>query len=486
MTADKSEIFIGACAGFMQYDRPMRKFLSINPKAALLLIFLFSLAIRLIGLGEKQLWVDEIIQAIHSTPDSMQELLKGVADDRGSAPLDYVVQHYVMKAIGQRNEISARLHSAVFGAITILLIYLVGLNLFHDKKLALLSSALFGVYPFHQYYSQEGRPYALFTMLALILFLLHQKLRERFTWKLAALMCLTAIVSIYTHPYTAMLLMALLCIELLHGMKEHSRALFQKRLWTIVGVSVLSALAFVPWVAFSFHSAHGEGNEWFGWRLAPDAIKAFGGGSYPLAFVILALVVLGAIRMKKENPYPFVDLLCWIIVPIPVTIAVLYWRSYFFNARQLIFITPAIIFFAAYGLNYLLSLHRKQAVALLGLYFCICMVVIALHFRDDRMDFKRTGAFLQQHVESNDRVLAPNIGLILSFYFPEIGRYEQKGPDFPPLNNGRLFLVDSSAANATDRTMLEELQRKTSYIERRGFKGINLSILSTGSNQRKW
>jgi uncharacterized membrane protein len=468
----------------MQYDRHMEKSLSVNPKVALLLIFLFSLAIRLIGLGEKQLWVDEIIQAVHSTPDSMQELLKGVSDDRGSAPLDYVVQHYVMKAIGQRNEISTRLHSAVFGSVSVLLIYLVGLNLFHDKKLALLSSALFGVYPFHQYYSQEGRPYAFFTLLALILFLLHQKLRERFSWKPAALMCLTAIVSIYTHPYTVMLLTALLCIELLHWMKKHSRALFQKRLWTIVGVSALSALTFVPWFAFSFHNAHGEDNAWFGWRLAPDVIKAFGGGSYPLAFVILALVVFGAIRMNKENPYPLIDLLCWIIVPIPAIIAVLYWRSYFFNARQLIFITPAIIFLVAYGMNSLLSLYRKQAVALLGVYFCFCMVVITLHFRDDRMDFKGAGAFLQQHVQPSDRVLAPNIGLILSFYFPEIGRYEQKGQDFPPLNNGRLFLVDSLAANATDRSMLEDVQRKTSYIERREFKGIHLSILSAGSNRR--
>jgi hypothetical protein len=129
-------------------------------------------------------------------------------------------------------------------------------------------------------------------------------------------------------------------------------------------------------------------------------------------------------------------------------------------------------------------LYRKQAVALLGVYFCFCMVVITLHFRDDRMDFKGAGAFLQQHVQPSDRVLAPNIGLILSFYFPEIGRYEQKGQDFPPLNNGRLFLVDSLAANATDRSMLEDVQRKTSYIERREFKGIHLSILSAGSNRR--
>lgn len=467
----------------MQYDRSMEKAQSLNPRSVLLLILLFSSAIRFIGLGEKQLWVDEIIQAVHSTPDSIQEILKGVAEDRGSAPLDYVVQHYVMKAFGQRNEISARLHAAVFGSISILFLYLVSWNLFHNRRIALLSGALYGLYPFHHYYSQEGRPYALFALLALVLFLLHQKLRDQFSWKLVALMSLTGIASFYTHPYTAMLFAALFCMELLHALKSHRRRLLQKRLWTVMGVGALSAFAFIPWLVFSFYNAHGENNEWFGWRLAPDMIKALGGGSYPLSLVLLALAVFGALRMKKTNPGVLIDLSCWILVPIPIVLALLYWRSYFFNTRQLIFITPAIIVFIAYGLDYLLSLYRKPAIAILGIYCCICLVVIALHFRDSRMDFKGAGAYLRQHVQPSDRILAPKIGLILSFYFPEISQYEQTEYDISSISQGRLFLVDSQSADAQDRRMMEELQKKASWTERQEFQGIKLSVLSMKSSR---
>jgi mannosyltransferase len=458
--------------------------LPINPKLALLLIFVFSAAIRFIGLGEKQLWVDEIIQAVHSTPDTLEEILKGVAGDRGSAPLDYLVQHYTMKALGSRDEFSARFHAAVFGSISVLVVYFIGWNLFRSRNPALLSSALWGIYPFHHYYSQEARPYSLFALLALCLFLLYQKLRKEFSWTLIALMSLTAVASFYAHPYTALLLMALFCIELFQPSDNHPSLLRRKRLWTLAGVSALSALAFVPWIIFSFHNAHGEDNAWFGWRLASDAIKAFGGGSYPLSLMLLAIAFVGAIRMKKEKSDSLIQLSAWLLIPIPVTIAILHWRTYFFNARQWIFITPAIIFFVAYGFNHLFSCYRKQAVAIFAIYFCICFTVISLHFTDNkRMDFKGVSAYLKQHVESSDRIIAPNIGLILSYYFPEIRRYEQAGYDISPSNQGRLFLVDSESAWETDQQKMEQLQKELPRTEQQLFQGIKLSVLSLQTSQ---
>jgi uncharacterized membrane protein len=462
---------------------PMEKTLSKNPTLILLLIFIFSAAIRFIGLGEKQLWVDEIIQVIHSTPDSIPEILKGVAEDRGSAPLDYIVQHYVMKAAGQRNEVSARLHSAIFGSIAILFIYLVGMNLFHNPRIALLSSSLYGIYPFHHYYSQEGRPYVLFTFLTLVLFALHQKIRERLSWKPAALMSMLAIVSFYAHPYAAMLFAALFCIEALHSLRIDRKPAFRKQLWITIAAGATGALAFIPWVVFSFHSAHGDSTDWLGWRLAPDAIKAFGAGSYPLSLVLLPLAVFGAVRLKKDGADSLIDLLCWMIVPIPIIIGFLYWRSYFFNTRQLLFITPAIIFCVAYGLNYLLSIHRKLALSLLAAYFCISFAVIALHFKDKRMDFKGVSSYLRQNVRISDRIVAPNVDGLLSFYFPEIGKYGQNNNPIHS-ENGRIFLIDTEYADVKARRTLEELQKNAPSLEQQQFRGIKVSVLSLRSEFR--
>jgi uncharacterized membrane protein len=457
---------------------PMEKSLSKNPAVILLLILIFSAAIRFIGLGEKQLWGDEIIQVIHSTPDSILEILEGVAEDRGSAPLDYIVQHYVMKAAGQRNEVAARFHSAIFGSISILFIYLVGMNLFHNSRIALLSSALYGIYPFHHYYSQEGRPYVLFTFLALVLFALHQKIRERLSWKLAALMSLLAIVSFYAHPYTAMLFAAFVCIEALHSLKINCKPTFRKQLRVTISAGALGALAFIPWIVFSFHSAHGDSNDWFGARLVPDMIKALGAGSYPLSLVLLSLAVFGAVRLKKDGADSLIDLLCWMIVPIPIIIGLLYWRSYFFNTRQLLFITPAIIFCAAYGLNHLLSIHKKLALSLLAAYICISLTVIALHFQDKRIDLKGVSSYLRQNLRTSDRIVAPNIDGLLSFYFPEIGKYSQNNNNPFNSGSGRLFLIDTEYADAEARRTLEKLQKNASSFEQQQFRGIKVSVLS--------
>jgi uncharacterized membrane protein len=454
----------------------MDKNLSRKPGLALLLIILFSSAIRFVGLGEKQLWIDEILQVIHSTPDSMRQILEGVAEDRGSAPLDYIVQHYGMKAAGQRNEISARLHAAFFGSISILFVYFVGLNLFHSRKIALLSSALYGIYPFHHHYSQEGRPYVLFVFLVLVLFALYQKMREQFSWKKAALMGLLAVVSFYTHPYTAMVFAVFVCIELLHSWKLH-HPVFQRLFLTIIGSGAVGALAFFPWVVYSFHNARGDSNDWLGWRLVPDVIKAFGDGSYPLAIPLLAFAVLGVIRLKKDKSDSLIDLTCWMLVPFPIIFAILCWRSYFLNTRQLLFITPAIIFCAAYGLSYLLSLYRKLTIPLLAVYICICFAVIGLHFSDTRIDFKGASAYLQQKVRPGDRIFAPGVAGYLSFYFPELGKYEQHHFDRPGPGNTRLFIVDTQYADADNRQKLDELQKESLHAPQLEFRGIKLSVL---------
>jgi uncharacterized membrane protein len=456
---------------------PMEKPLK-NPKLTLLLILLFSATIRFVGLGEKQLWLDELLQVVHSTPDSIHVILQGVAADRGSAPLDYIVQHYAMKAMGQRNDFSARLHSAVFGSASILLVYLIGLNLFRSRRTALLASALYGIYPLHHQYSQEGRPYAFFVFLVLVLFYLHQKFKSHTSWRLAALIGLLTIASFYTHPYTAMLIAVFISIDLLYSLTAHQNPALSKRLWVTIGAGALGTFAFIPWIVFSFHNAHGENNAWFGWRLLPDMIKALGAGSYPLSLLILSIAVFGVIRLKKADGYACIDLSCWMLVPIPIIFALLYWRAYFFNTRQLLFITPAIILCAAYGLNYLYSFHKKRFLLLLTGYACICFAVIALHFRDNRVDFRSVGVYLRQNAKSNDAIVAPYVDRLLSLYFPEISSYRQAD------RNGRIFVIDTLYADARDKKMIADLQNIYLRSERLEFRGINVSILTQASSRK--
>jgi hypothetical protein len=51
----------------------------------LLAMLALAALLRFLGLGAKQFGVDEIIQVIHSRPDSMQGILNAVTQDRGGA-----------------------------------------------------------------------------------------------------------------------------------------------------------------------------------------------------------------------------------------------------------------------------------------------------------------------------------------------------------------------------------------------------------------
>src|SRR6266481_1261580 len=64
-------------------------------------VLIFGALIRFCGLGHKQLWLDELIQAVRSSPSSLMGVLKSVADDRAQAPLDYIIQHYLANLLGQ-------------------------------------------------------------------------------------------------------------------------------------------------------------------------------------------------------------------------------------------------------------------------------------------------------------------------------------------------------------------------------------------------
>jgi len=64
------------------------------------------------GLGHKQLWLDELIQAGPFFASSLMGVLKSVADDRAQAPLDYIIQHYLANLLGQ-SEFALRFHAAL-------------------------------------------------------------------------------------------------------------------------------------------------------------------------------------------------------------------------------------------------------------------------------------------------------------------------------------------------------------------------------------
>ena len=396
-----------------------------RPGLQLLLILALAALLRLWGLGAKQLWLDEILQVLHSRPDSIRGILAAVTIDRGGAPLDYLIQHVFIANLGGAIEWTARLHAALFGILAVLLVYLVCQELLGDLRLSLMSAFLFCFYPFHHHYSQEGRPYSLFLLLTLVLYLLFFRLLKRSSRLLWGSFAVSAVLAFYAHAYAAMVLFGQFCFLIYYQV-------YRKEGWTkawrryarFVFCGALAAASFVPWLLYSFFNAKGEVAPEIGFRLLLETIKRFGDGSYPLA-VVLILCAAAGVRslLRAGRTLELGALLTWIVAPLPAILAVLLWRTYFFTPRQLLFITPPFFILVAAGVDFFKQKVSRRYFYPEAAIVLISIVVIALHYPDKRDDLRAAGQFLKETVQPADLVVAPALTDLLSLYFPEIYCY---------------------------------------------------------------
>jgi mannosyltransferase len=431
-------------------------------------------AIRFYNLGGKQLWVDEIIQAIHSSPQlSLAGVLRSVTDDRGATPLDYIIQHYVSAALGQ-SEFILRLPAAVFGIVTIAAIYFLFRTVLGSRA-AVLSAGLYAVYPLHHHYSQEGRPYALFTLLTVCSYLTFCKTLERGRSRDWLLYGVTNTALLYSQ-YFGMFVLAsqlLFSMTMLSGRVSDSWPLSRKIgfpfLAAQMGILTASALLFVPWLVFGIHTISGYAPQpvHFGFKLFLSFIQGLGDGSHPLAWILILLAVLGARKLMAEKRYALLSLLlCWCVMPVPLIFLLLWIKEYFFAIRHFLFITPALFALVSLGIGQvseMLAARYAKAVtarAAVALVVCVSLLVIGLHVPDRREDLRGAGTYLNQNVRVGDQVIAPAIDGVLSYYFPQIGAHSRPSdilatPNGMAGSGGNTFIVETAYLPASDRQIIE-------------------------------
>ncbi len=130
-----------------------------------------GIALRFASLGLQSYHHDEVITAMRVIPGSFGDMLHAVKASESNPPLYYVLAWAWAKAFGTA-EFGLRSLSAVFGAATVPVGYLVGRQL-ASRRAGLTLAALIAVNPMLIWYSQEARSYALlvfFGALSLLFF----------------------------------------------------------------------------------------------------------------------------------------------------------------------------------------------------------------------------------------------------------------------------------------------------------------------------
>ncbi|MFQ6039280.1 MAG: glycosyltransferase family 39 protein [Candidatus Poribacteria bacterium] len=160
-------------------------------------IFLLGAILRIYGLTQQSLWLDEA-NGIRIAEKSFPEIISELKDDV-SPPLHYFMLHIWMKIFGS-GELSTRAFVAIFGILLIPAIYYVGSSLF-NRRVGLISAFIASVAQFHLRYSQEVRMYSMLALLGLLsAYLLYKALTTdtRTSW-IGYTLCAT--LTIYTHNY---------------------------------------------------------------------------------------------------------------------------------------------------------------------------------------------------------------------------------------------------------------------------------------------
>jgi len=461
--------------------------------------------LRFYRLGEKQLWLDELLQVIHSSPQRLGQLLLAVTEDRGATPLDYLIQHFFVAVLGH-SESAVRFHAALFGTLSVGVLYLLTRELF-DIRTARLAALLYAVYPLHHHYSQEGRPYALFTFLTLCSYLAFYKLLTKNNLMRQISFALITTALLYASYFGFWVIVSqIVMLGLLR--RETIRESFTKdpkigSFKVFIPAILVSLMLFAPWPILASRTIYGyQTSPWkLNWEVLPLVVREISDRSYPLSLMLILLAAFGAFKAVDEKRGQLVLLLCWFLLPIPLIILTVWYQEYFFAIRQILFTTPALYILVARGILSVPELFPVSGTARwvarilpLSTILITSLVVIALHLPDKRADLKGVATFLNERTTDQDVIVAPGISDFLGYYVPRLNTRFRNVSTLSvteSLNGKKVFIVDSRYTSAEERRLTAQLvnlidSSKTRKFDFRGdIQVVEVQSFESGSNKAK-
>jgi mannosyltransferase len=207
-----------------------------------------GLAVRFASLGVQSYHHDEVITAARVIPGDFAEMLRQVKGSESNPPLYYVLAWGWAKVFGT-GEFGLRSLTALFGAATVPVAYLIGREL-ASSRAGLIAAAIVALNPMLIWYSQEARSYALlvfFGAVALLFFvraLRTKKGRDLALWALASGLALCS-------HYFAVFAVAIEAAWLLIALRSRWRTVVPA-----VGAVIAVGLALLPLISSQVNPTH--------------------------------------------------------------------------------------------------------------------------------------------------------------------------------------------------------------------------------------
>ncbi|MBD3203440.1 hypothetical protein GF327_04040 [Candidatus Woesearchaeota archaeon] len=204
----------------------IEEFMKSNLLYFLFLIIFVGGFLRLYELEKQSLWQDEAYQYYLLKDSSISNLISGKIFDPGSPPLYNILLKMFCDLFGY-SEIYMRLPSVLIGTLSIILIYILGKNLF-ETSTGLLASFLFSLSPYSIYFSQMARSYSFIIMLSLISFIIFIEilLKRNFSNKIIIFYFFFNLLLAYTHYLSVLIIIPANVLMVIYHKKLYKRFFF--------------------------------------------------------------------------------------------------------------------------------------------------------------------------------------------------------------------------------------------------------------------
>lgn len=489
-------------------------------RLALPLIILVGAVLRLWGLGDQSLWVDEILTIKAANVDGAMTMADLFSNIQG--PLHTLIVRFVSRY--SMSEAALRSISAVSGIATIPVVYVLGRDLV-NRRTGLVAAGLLAVSPFAIWYSQEVRNYSLLILLATastlavwrfivrradaqrlyvvamtlalysnlsaaFLWLAHTAFGARRLWRTGRLQTWAGV----------SLAIALLALPLLLGLVRWVEADAVGERVTVAsladeeellrGATTVSPMA-VPYSIYSMV---------YGYSVGPDARELHTGSPLrafvrhlwlvlPAGLVAAAGLLAGFRELWRRRTSAWL-VAAVVVVPFIAALALAFLNVKPFNVRYVAVMLPLVLVTLAASWGAL----PKRA----GAWICGAVVLFSLvgvvRYRFDpsyaREDVRGAACYIAEHERPGDVVLVPVVRDVFTHYFEgradhfvlHRGQTASEGGVRAAVaegaaGHGRLWFVDSRLWHMDPELRTPELlETDFEAVERREFAGVTVTL----------
>lgn len=399
------------------------------------LIVLIGSFLRVFRIGSESLWLDEGYSVHFVETMSFAALAFELPWTDNSPPLYYLVLDVWTAAFGY-SESTIRLLSALFGIATIVVIYLLGSELY-SKDVGLLSAGLLSVSSFHVWYAQDARTYTLLALLASLSFLFLLRSRDDEAGIARTVPYVVSTVAlVYTHTFGLFVVLAQWTFVfgeevLSEGRTDWADLLDWVKIQTVVGVLVLPYLrvllvrvvsdggevwvqippvAYVVTTPLSYFSTS--------WVLEWNPMVYFGLLAFVGALGAVAVLPRTSATTRDREPSrdastadgrstperPALLLVPWVVIPIAVPALVTYAFTPIYVQRYTIPASIGLFILVARGLS---RLPRPSArLVAVVLVLSVSLYPLPTMYADDQKEqWRESAQYVEENADSDDLVV---------------------------------------------------------------------------------